>query len=93
VTPKRLWRSNLPAARTGGGRLSGTVTRWDPGATCGFITGEDATSYFLSRDDLPRGYAELPAGTAVTFSAGLAPAPGERYLRARAVRLEGGAAT
>lgn len=66
-------------------RLTGTVTRWDPGASYGMITGDDGGSYFLSAADLPRGRESLAVGTAVTFTSG-APAPGKRYPRARQAR-------
>jgi cold shock CspA family protein len=85
--PPRLWRSGLPKARTGGARLTGTVTRWNPGEAFGFITGENAASFYVSRNDLPRGVRGLAPGTVVSFSADLAPEPGRRYLRARSVRV------
>jgi hypothetical protein len=66
--------------------LSGVVTRWEEGASFGFITGDDGASYFLSNSDLPAGYTYLPMGAAVTFTSAAAPEPGKRYLRARAAR-------
>jgi len=71
-------------------RLSGVITRWEDGASFGFITGGDGESYFLSGSDLPTRYSSLPVGTAVTFAAPGAPEPGKRYLRARAARPEDG---
>jgi cold shock CspA family protein len=70
--------------------LSGVITRWQDGASFGFITGDDGESYFLSNSDLPTGCMYLPVGTAVTFTSPAAPEPGKRYLRARAVRPEDG---
>lgn len=86
--PPHLWRSNLPAAKTGGVRLTGVVTRWNPDEAFGFITGEDQASFYVSRSDLPRGRHSLAPGTEVTFSGAVAPEPGRRHLRARSVRVE-----
>jgi uncharacterized LabA/DUF88 family protein len=69
------------------GRRQGTITRWNPGETSGFIT-EAGTgiSWFASRDDLPDGISALPPGTLVTFNGSPRPVPGKRYPRARAIR-------
>lgn len=69
-------------------RLSGVITRWFPNRGGGFAA-SDGTPYFISRLDLPRGHKELPIGTTVTFTAGLAPEPGHDHLRARSIRVEG----
>ncbi len=69
------------------GRRHGTISRWRPGETSGFIT-ETGTgaSWFASRDDLPHEVSALPPGTLVTFNGSPRPAPGKRYPRARAIR-------
>jgi cold shock CspA family protein len=69
-------------------RLTGVVTRWEPGDSYGFITGDDGATYFLSASDLPPRRDSLPVGAALTFTSAAAPAPGRRYLRARAVRCQ-----
>lgn len=86
-----FWRGkqSLPkTARTSSERLRGTVNRWDDGAAYRFIIDEDGTLYYTSRNDLPRNLRVLTAGTVVSFNSTLAPAPGQRYLWARMVRVE-----
>jgi len=78
---KAAFRRTGPAER-----LTGTVTCWDDGTPFGFITGEDQTSFFVSQDDLPRGYRRLPVGMRVSFAPANAPEPGKRHLRARSVQ-------
>ena len=43
-------------------RLSGVITRWEDGASFGFITGGDGESYFLSGSDLPTRYSSPARG-------------------------------
>jgi cold shock CspA family protein len=85
----QLWRSNLPKT-SGGDRLEGTVALWEQ--SHGFINGDDGGSYYVSRNDLPRGVHELAAGQRVAFTGSRAPEPGRRWLRARAVALLAGQA-
>jgi NYN domain len=69
------------------GRRHGTVTRWIPGQTSGFITeAGTGASWFASRDDLPGGVSALPPGTLVTFNGSPRPAPSKQYPRAYAIR-------
>src|SRR5262249_4361858 len=69
------------------GRRQGTITRWNPGDTSGFITeAGTGTSWFASRDDLADEGSVLPPGTLVAFSGSPRPAPGKRYPRARTIR-------
>jgi len=62
----------------------GEITRWRPGHTHGFITDDKGTSWFVSRDSLPRGLDELPEGTLVTFSGKPTPKAGKAYPEAQA---------
>ncbi|MFI7642329.1 NYN domain-containing protein [Nonomuraea sp. NPDC049400] len=71
----------------GGGELRGTITRWDPGATSGFITDTVGQSWFVSRDSLPGGRTSLPKGTLVRFSGRPKPKPGKRYPEAFSVMI------
>ena len=69
------------------GRRQGTVTRWGPGDTSGFITeAGTGASWFASRDDLPSGTTALPPGTSVTFTGSPRPKPGKRYPQAHTIR-------
>jgi hypothetical protein len=78
-----------PPAAPSSGRRRGTVTRWAPGETSGFITeAGTGASWFASRDDLPEGVSSFPPDTPVTFSGPPRPVPGKRYPRARAIRAE-----
>jgi cold shock CspA family protein len=81
-------RADFRNAAPSSERLSGTVTRWEPGSTYGFITGDDSVSYFLSNSDLPRGLTGLAEGTRVTFTSSIAPKPGVQHLRALSVQIE-----
>ena len=71
----------------GAGPRQGTVTRWNPGDSSGFIT-ETGTgaSWFASRDDLPDGTPALQPGTPVTFTGSPRPKPGKRYPQAHTIR-------
>ena len=81
-------RPDVPAsAAPARSRRYGTVTRWKPGETYGFVTGHDGSSWFVSCDSLPGGHTELPEGTAVTFSGSPSPKPGKGYPQAHAVLL------
>jgi uncharacterized LabA/DUF88 family protein len=74
-------------AGTSSGRRHGTITRWIPGQTSGFITeAGTGASWFASRDDLPDRVSALPPGTLVTFNGSPRPAPGKQYPRAYAIR-------
>ncbi len=66
----------------------GEVTRWSPGHTHGFITDDDGTSWFVSRDSLPRGLDDLPEGTLVTFSGKPTPKAGKAYPEAQRIRVQ-----
>lgn len=66
---------------------SGVVTRWDTGATHGFITDRDERSWFVSRDHLPDGLAALDVGTQVWFTGSPHPKQGKRYPQAYTVRF------
>jgi hypothetical protein len=66
----------------------GAITRWTLGDTYGFITDSDGVSWFVSRDSLPGGRAELPEGTPVTFSGSPKPKPGKGYPEAVRVRIK-----
>lgn len=68
----------------------GVITRWKPGDTYGFITSDEGVSWFVSRDSLPGGTAELPEGTRVTFGGSLARKPGKGYPEALRVRVADG---
>lgn len=65
----------------------GVVTRWEAGATHGFITDRTSRSWFVSHDDLPDGLAALDPGTAVWFTGSPKPKPGKRYPQAYSVRI------
>jgi hypothetical protein len=66
----------------------GELTRWGPGHTSGFITDDDGTSWFVSRDSLPRGLDELPEGTLVAFSGKPTPKAGKAYPEAQRIRIQ-----
>lgn len=66
---------------------SGVVTRWDAGATHGFITDRDERSWFVSRDDLPDQLTALDVGANVWFTGSPHPTQGKKYPRAYTVRL------
>jgi cold shock CspA family protein len=68
-----------------GQRRLGTITRWRPGETFGFLTSSEGTSWFVSADSLPSGYKDLAENTAVTFAGSATPAPGRRYPQAYTV--------
>jgi cold shock CspA family protein len=68
----------------------GVITRWNPGDTYGFVTSSDGVSWFVSRDSLPDGRAELPEGTAVTFGGSPKPKFGKAYPGALRVRIAAG---
>ncbi|MFG1858502.1 NYN domain-containing protein [Actinomadura geliboluensis] len=65
---------------------TGVITRWEPGATHGFITDPQNVSWFVSQDETG-GQGRLPAGTRVTFAGRSRPLPGKKYPYARRVRL------
>lgn len=66
------------------GRRSGVVTRWPPGASYGFITGEDGMRWFASALDTP-GRTPLPPGCPVTFTGDPEPPAGRSCPPARAI--------
>ncbi len=74
------------AAGSPGHNWTGTVTRWEPGQSQGFITDRDGRSWFVSRDDLPEGMTALVVGTRVWFSGSPHPKPGKKYPQAYSVR-------
>lgn len=97
-TARRLGRQELAAEiarlRAGGGpesarswRRTGVISRWS--GTSGFATDSEGTSWFVSRDDLPAGRAELDVHTAIAFSGAPDPAPGKKYPRAYSIQLAG----
>lgn len=65
---------------------SGVVTRWEAGATHGFITDRDARSWFVSRDGLPDQLTALDVGTRVRFAGSPHPTRGKKYPQAYTVR-------
>lgn len=67
----------------------GVLTRWEPGATQGFITDRDGCSWFVSRDDLPGGLAALEVGVNVWFTGSPHPKPGKKYPQAYTVLITG----
>lgn len=64
----------------------GTITRWVPGESYGFITDDDGQSWFLSRNQAPAGDGDLSEGTRVTFSGTARLLPGRPYPDASRVR-------
>lgn len=69
---------------SGEGMRTGVVTRWEPGATHGFITDPQNVSWFVSQDET--GGNHLPTGIRVAFTGRPKPLPGKRYPYARQVR-------
>ncbi|MEV0824698.1 hypothetical protein [Nonomuraea rubra] len=79
--------ASAAASTSGGNDLRGTITRWLPGETSGFITDSGSRSWFVSRDSLPAGDTSLPKGTRVRFHGRPEPKPGKRYPEAFSVRV------
>jgi hypothetical protein len=82
---------DVPAAPTDvpeapAGRRQGTVTRWDVGATAGFLTADDGVSWFVSQNSTSVG--KLAVGTVVSFVGVPRPKPGKKYPEAYDVRAE-----
>ena len=67
----------------------GVITRWDAGATQGFLTDRERRSWFVSRDDLPGGLAAIDVGVHVWFTGSPHPKPGKKYPQAYTVRVTG----
>lgn len=65
----------------------GVVTRWETGATSGFITDRERRSWFVSRDDLPAGRVALDVGMNVWFTGSPHKKPGKNYPQAYTVRI------
>jgi hypothetical protein len=82
--PSRLTVDWLDTER----RRRGTVARWAPGETSGFITDIAGRRWFVARDSLPAGMDSVPPATEVTFTGRLAAAPGSTCPEARSVRVE-----
>lgn len=70
-------------------RRPGRITRWDQGATHGFLTDQDGRSWFVSRSDIGD-LDSLPPTTLVTFTGASHPAPGKKYPQARLVQVDRG---
>ena len=71
----------------GEGSRRGVITRWQTGATSGFLTDSEGLSWFVSRDSLPDGRQELSTGIEVTFAGMPKPKPGKRYPEAYSLRI------
>ncbi|GAA0589873.1 hypothetical protein GCM10010174_00980 [Kutzneria viridogrisea] len=70
-----------------GQRWRGTVTGWRPGQTHGFITDTEGGSWYVSREDIPRGFDALPLNARVSFAGSPIPSPGRDYPRAHSIRF------
>ncbi|WP_431929923.1 hypothetical protein [Nonomuraea jabiensis] len=62
----------------------GTITRWEAGASFGFITDSDGAQWYVAAQDLSDGGTSLPQGQPVRFNGRPRPAPGKKYPQARA---------
>lgn len=85
---KLIGTLQLTNAPTRPNRHTGVITKWDAGATHGFITATDGMSWFASRDELPDGRMSLPLGTAVTFTGSPKPKPGKKYPQAYSIEAD-----
>lgn len=77
----------MQAGSAGPGPRRGVITRWQPGATSGFLTDSDGLSWFVSRDSLPAGRQDLPTGAEVTFAGMPKPKPGKKYPEAYSLQV------